>query len=107
MLKIDRSFVIGMETERADAVIVDSTIALAHSLGLQVVAEGVEDVATLDRLAAAGCDTAQGYHLSRPLPPGDLELWLDNRARTIVRSETETVRRLPVRLAPTGRIAAG
>jgi diguanylate cyclase (GGDEF)-like protein len=107
VLKIDRGFVMGMQTERADAVIVDSTIALAHSLGLQVIAEGVEDEATLQRLAAAGCDTAQGYHLSRPLPPGDLEAWLDNRAEPEVRSEPETVRHLPVRIAPVGRIASG
>ena len=68
-IKIDKSFVIDMATTHSDAAIVRSTIDLAHNLGLQVVAEGVEDrqiVATSSR--ALGCDFAQGYYLSRPLP---------------------------------------
>ena len=75
-LKIDRSFVQHMCDVETDAAIVRSTIELAHSLGLNVVAEGVEDQATMQLLAALGCDTVQGYYLSRPLPPHDLERWL-------------------------------
>ena len=67
-LKIDRSFVRDMLHDDQDAIIVRSTIGLAHSLGLQVVAEGVEDLATLHRLREFGCDEAQGYILSRPQP---------------------------------------
>jgi diguanylate cyclase (GGDEF)-like protein len=72
-IKIDRSFVASMATEATSAAIVSSTVDLAHALGLRVVAEGIEDEATWTRLRAVGCDAAQGYHLSRPLPPGELE----------------------------------
>jgi diguanylate cyclase len=72
-IKIDRSFVAAMATEASSAAIVSSTVDLAHALGLRVVAEGIEDEATWTRLRAVGCDAAQGYHLSRPLPPGELE----------------------------------
>ncbi len=67
-LKIDKSFVMGMERDDDDAKIVRSTIDLAHNLGLSVVAEGVENAAILARLAALDCDEAQGYHISRPVP---------------------------------------
>jgi diguanylate cyclase (GGDEF)-like protein len=72
-LKIDRSFVIGMERDNGDAKIVRSTIDLAHNLNLRVVAEGVENEVALTRLAELGCDVAQGYHLSRPLPLKDFD----------------------------------
>ena len=71
-LKIDRSFVMAMETDPDDAKIVRSTIDLAHNLGLTVVAEGVEDVQALRLLAELDCDQAQGYHMSRPLPAADM-----------------------------------
>ncbi len=72
-IKIDRSFVKDMLANKDDAVIVHSTIELAHNLGLRVVGEGVEDAATLARLAALGCDSLQGYHICRPMPPEMLE----------------------------------
>jgi len=68
VLKIDRSFVFGMDADQRDAAIVRSTIGLAHDLGLQVVAEGVETPGHVARLREAGCDIVQGYHLGRPLP---------------------------------------
>ena len=71
-LKIDRLFVTDMCNGVHDAIIVRSTIALAHSLGLIVVAEGVEDAATQELLRSMGCDQIQGYHLSHPLPPDQL-----------------------------------
>jgi diguanylate cyclase (GGDEF)-like protein len=75
-LKIDKSFVMGMATDSDDTIIVRSTVELAHNLGLSVVAEGVETAAILEQLRALGCDEAQGYHLSRPIPvPAFLE-WL-------------------------------
>ncbi|UZK70908.1 EAL domain-containing protein [Sphingomonas sp. S1-29] len=67
-LKIDRSFVQFAHTNRADAVLVRSTVDLAHELGLKVVAEGVEDAPCLAYLRSIGCDMAQGYLISRPVP---------------------------------------
>jgi diguanylate cyclase (GGDEF)-like protein len=78
-LKIDRTFVCNLVDGRNDEVIVRSTIELGHNLGLRVVAEGVEDEETLDELRRLGCDEAQGYHLSRPVPAGELERWLARR----------------------------
>jgi diguanylate cyclase (GGDEF)-like protein len=75
-LKIDKSFILGVARDTSDAVIVRSTIDLAHNMGLSVVAEGVEDEATVDRLRGLGCDMVQGYLLSRPLAAEDLALWM-------------------------------
>ncbi len=75
-LKIDQSFVFGMVKNENDAIIVRSTIDLAHNLGLKVVAEGVEDQETLHMLASLGCDTGQGYFFARPMPAEDLSRWL-------------------------------
>lgn len=75
-VKVDRSFVSGVTTDHGDASIVRSTVLLAHELGLHVVAEGVEDQATLELLGAWGCDTVQGFHLSRPLSPEAFTGWL-------------------------------
>jgi diguanylate cyclase (GGDEF)-like protein len=75
-LKIDRSFVMDMDNSRDDAVIVRSTVDLARNLGLRVVAEGVETPETWERLVDFGCDIAQGYYLSPPLPPEELDAWL-------------------------------
>jgi EAL domain-containing protein (putative c-di-GMP-specific phosphodiesterase class I) len=60
----------------SDLIIVRSTINLGHDLGLRVIAEGVEDEPTLRRLARLGCDLAQGYHMSRPLPPEAFAEWV-------------------------------
>jgi EAL domain-containing protein (putative c-di-GMP-specific phosphodiesterase class I) len=75
-IKLDRSFVSDMGTNKNDFTIVRSTIKLAHDLGLRVIAEGVEDQATWDLLVGLGCDLAQGYHMSRPLSEPNLRLWL-------------------------------
>ena len=75
-IKIDKSFVLHMDQEDADACIVSATIGLSRSLGVQVVAEGVETQETRDLLAALGCDIAQGFYFSRPLPALELEQWV-------------------------------
>ena len=77
-LKIDRSFVSEMVANGDDAMIVRSTIDLAHNLGLSTVAEGVETEETLEQLLEMGCDLAQGYLISRPLSPDDLLSYLDS-----------------------------
>jgi diguanylate cyclase (GGDEF)-like protein/PAS domain S-box-containing protein len=75
-LKIDRSFVLNLCNQSDDAAIVRSIITLGHDLGLEVVAEGVETEAIFDQLARLGCDTAQGFWLSRPIPADELTEWL-------------------------------
>ncbi len=75
-LKIDKSFVMNINNNDNDAVIVKSTIDLAKNLGLKVVAEGIEDADTWDLLAILGCDYAQGFYMSKPLPADQLEKWL-------------------------------
>ena len=94
-LKIDKTFVIGMARDSSDAVIVRSTIDLAHNMGLAVVAEGVEDEAAFDQLRALGCDMAQGYWLSRPLGASDIPAWMrDSAWAQPVVPELKTLRRV-------------
>jgi EAL domain-containing protein (putative c-di-GMP-specific phosphodiesterase class I) len=78
-IKIDRSFVMNMDNDENDAVIVRSTIDLGRNLGLDVVAEGVESAAIWDQLDALGCDLLQGFYLSKPVPAADLTDWLLGR----------------------------
>jgi diguanylate cyclase (GGDEF)-like protein len=74
-LKIDRSFVSDILRDESDAVIVNATINLAHNLGLEVTAEGVEDQETLELLKEEGCDLAQGFHLGKPMPQSVFDQW--------------------------------
>jgi diguanylate cyclase (GGDEF)-like protein len=80
-LKLDRSFVFPMAADPRAAALVRSTILLAHSVGLRMVAEGVENQTTLTELAVHGCDQAQGYHIARALPAAELDRWLEQRDR--------------------------
>jgi diguanylate cyclase (GGDEF)-like protein len=82
-IKIDKSFVLNMTEDHNDAVIVRSTIDLAHNLGHLVVAEGVENRDSLDLLELLGCDHAQGYHISHPLPAEELVLWVKDSSWSI------------------------
>jgi diguanylate cyclase (GGDEF)-like protein len=79
-IKIDRSFVMNMIKDENDAVIVRSTIDLGRNLGLKVVAEGVETEEIWSALHALGCDIAQGYYLTRPIPAERLTEWIATRA---------------------------
>ena len=74
-MKIDRSFVMNLVENPNDEIIVRSTIELAHNMGLKVTAEGVETEAVLERLRELGCDLAQGYLISKPIPVEALEKW--------------------------------
>ena len=71
-LKIDRMFVAQAHVDRGDAMLVRSTVQLAHELGLKVVAEGVEESACLEYLVQIGCEYAEGYFVGRPLTADDL-----------------------------------
>jgi EAL domain-containing protein (putative c-di-GMP-specific phosphodiesterase class I) len=75
-LKIDMVFVRSMLDEPKNASIVQSLVGLGHALGLEVVAEGVESAAIAERLAAMGCDVAQGYAYGRPMPVAEMAAWL-------------------------------
>jgi len=76
-LKIDKSFVLNMEHDADDAKIVKSTIDLGHNLGLRVVAEGLETLAVWHLLRQMGCDQAQGYYMSKPMPGEHFITWLE------------------------------
>jgi EAL domain-containing protein (putative c-di-GMP-specific phosphodiesterase class I) len=78
-LKLDRSFVFPMADDARAAALVASIIGLAHSLGLRIVAEGVETDVAYTELTRLGCDQAQGYFMSRPVPAAELDHWLSNR----------------------------
>jgi EAL domain-containing protein (putative c-di-GMP-specific phosphodiesterase class I) len=80
-IKIDRQFVTGLATSRDDQVIVRSVIELAHGLGLQVTAEGVETAEQLAALRALGCDLIQGYLLAQPLDAAELLPWASRHKR--------------------------
>ena len=91
-LKIDKSFVTDMEENENDAVIVRSTIDLAHNLGLKVTAEGVETQAAWDLLEKLHCDCSQGYFMGRPMPIEKLEEWLKTSIWAQAASESPELR---------------
>jgi EAL domain-containing protein (putative c-di-GMP-specific phosphodiesterase class I) len=98
-LKIDRSFVARLSVDSEDAEIVRCTVELAHSLGLVVVAEGVEDDETWERLRDLGCDAVQGWLVAAAMPPAETTAWL--RAR----DDAPGARRAPAEVAPEGDAA--
>ena len=105
-LKIDQSFVLNLATHHSaaaskDRMIVRSTIALAHALGLEVVAEGVETQRAWELLTAFRCNTIQGFYVSPPLLAGDFEAWLRatpsfaGRPAPVACDATQVLRRVP------------
>ena len=84
-LKIDRSFLIGL-AEGEDDMLVRSMIDLAHNLGMQVVAEGVETEGVYQQMVELGCDAVQGYHIHRPAPAADLTRWIEGRSPVVQNS---------------------
>jgi len=87
-IKIDKSFVMDMIEDPGNAMIVQSTVDLGQNLGLKVVAEGVESDEAWQRLAAMGCDTAQGFYLAKPLPVAELTTFMLGRAPADGRNQT-------------------
>ena len=103
-IKIDRSFVMHMHEDANDYMIVRATVELGRNLGLRVVAEGVEDRETFDRLADFGCDEAQGYYISEPLPIEAFDRWLSVRSPETMVFEQDRDREAPA--SPPGRLHA-
>jgi diguanylate cyclase (GGDEF)-like protein len=94
-VKIDKSFVQRSADDHRDRAVVRSAVQLGHALDLEVVAEGVEDADTYAYLAREGCDTVQGYHLSRPLPPDEFLDWVvGHRASLILSASQDSADRL-------------
>ncbi len=83
-MKIDRSFVLGLESDAEYTPMVRSAIDMAHSLGLKVVAEGIENTATAERLRDFRCDIGQGYLYARPMAAEDFSHWMEGRERVPV-----------------------
>lgn len=77
-LKIDKSFVMKLDSQDEDQTIVRSTIEMGHNLGLKIVAEGVENLASAELLSQLGCDYLQGYWIAKPMPGDELTDWLDS-----------------------------
>jgi len=84
-IKIDQTFVIGMQTVKKDAIIVNAIIQLAHNLGLTVTAEGVESGENFERLRALGCDAMQGMYISMPMKAKELAAWMKDWQTTLKR----------------------
>lgn len=78
-MKVDKSFVMTAAASQESRTIISSIIELGHKLDLRVVAEGVEDEATLDFLQAAGCDYAQGFYIARPMDGNAITNWMESR----------------------------
>jgi diguanylate cyclase (GGDEF)-like protein len=104
VIKVDKSFVLHMATNDNDDAIVRSTVDLGRSLGLRVVAEGVENEVTVQKLRQYGCHDMQGYYLSRPLPPEAFDAWLQGRAAEAAEAPatTNVVELAPKRVAEGG-----
>ena len=93
-IKIDKSFVQGMITDLGDLAIVRAIIDLGHSLGLRVVAEGVEEEAARDALRTLRCDDLQGFLLSRPKPIEELESWFASRTVKVKQGSSQVLKLL-------------
>jgi len=88
-VKIDKSFVQRSGEDHRDRAVVRSAVQLGHALDLEVVAEGVEDATTYAYLAREGCDSVQGYYLSRPLPPDEFLDWLIGHSASLILSASQ------------------
>ena len=102
-LKIDKSFVMELTESESDRTIVESTIAMAHNLGLTVVAEGIESEDALVMLRRMGCDVGQGFHIGRPINPAEFDKWMVDTARQPAAGRRQ--KRARKKTAPKERIA--
>jgi EAL domain-containing protein (putative c-di-GMP-specific phosphodiesterase class I) len=98
-LKLDRTFLTGAPEDRRAVSIIRSTVDLAHSLGLRIVAEGIENLEALELVDDLGCDAAQGYLMGRPVPAEEFDLTAVARAPLRIAMPAAVVSRLPQKLA--------
>jgi EAL domain-containing protein (putative c-di-GMP-specific phosphodiesterase class I) len=106
-LKIDKSFVMSLNIEPKDLAVVASTVELAHHLGLEVVAEGVETEAIAEQLSTLGCDIVQGYLYSPPLVADALAYWVRERARSVPVLDSEIIPIRPLATVSGRRLGTG
>jgi diguanylate cyclase (GGDEF)-like protein len=106
-LKIDKSFVMSLNIEPKDLAVVASTVELAHHLGLEVVAEGVETEAIAEQLSVLGCDIVQGYLYSPPLVADALAYWVRERARLVPVLDSEIIPIRPLATVSSRRLGTG
>ena len=102
-LKIDKSFVQEMVCSQRDRVVVQKIIEMGQELGMRVIAEGVETQEQLELLRSYGCDSAQGYLFSRPIPPNELRSWLKTYRSLVMHSDPGNVQMVPLNCADVER----
>lgn len=95
-VKVDKSFVMTARDSRESRLVITAVSELAHSLGMKVTAEGIENHATLQFLQQQGCDIAQGYYIARPMPAEAIEDWLEKRARHLEEERVNTLHNLNI-----------
>jgi len=95
-LKMDRSFVAAMATDERSRMIIQTTTQMAHALGMRMVAEGIEDAATAEALAALGVDVLQGYHVAAPMPADEVAAWVGRWSVGRLPGPSESDGRLPL-----------
>lgn len=93
-VKVDKSFVMTARDSRESRLVVTAVTELAHSLGMKVTAEGIENHATLQFLQQQGCDIAQGYYIARPMPAHAITQWLEKRAQQLEQQRVNTLQNL-------------
>lgn len=95
-VKVDKSFVMTARDSRESRLVITAVTELAHSLGMKVTAEGIENHATLQFLQQQGCDIAQGYYIARPMPAAAIDPWLKKRAQYLEEQRVNTLHNLNI-----------
>jgi len=106
-LKMDRSFTATLDSDHRSRVIVESTLQMAHAMGLRLVAEGVEDASTAASLVAMGVDVLQGYHIARPMPAAEVDGWVRDWTASLAAGLAPLAGRSSLRVLPGQRPQAG
>lgn len=99
-VKVDKSFVMTAQQSRESRLVIQAIIELAHSLDMKVIAEGIEDYATLQFLQQQGCDKAQGYFLGKPIPASQIDEWLQQRKLALEQQRLQALESLNILDSP-------